>query len=764
MSSPGVELVTAWVRLVPTMEGATENVVKALAPGTKAAEAEGEKAGKGWSSKAKAAMAVGGAAAVAGTVAAFKGLYDIGSTFDDVTDTIRVGTGAQGAALDGLVETAKQVGLKVPAEFGKIGPTVADLNTRLGLSGKTLETVASQYLEAGRILGQDVDINATSAAFSAFRIEGDAVVGAMDDLFRVSQATGVGMNDLASGVQANAPALQNLGFGFQDSIALLGSLDKAGLNSTQVMASLSKGLVTLAKEGEQPQEAFRRVSSEIQGFIDEGNTAAALDLASKVFGTRGASQFVGALQSGVLNMNDLMAATGATGDTILGVGEETMDFAERWQMTMNTAMTALEPLATAVFTALGDGLTAAMPMLQALGAWVGENVGVIGVIAAVIGGTLVAAFVAWTASIWASTVALLANPITWVVLLIAGLIAAIVALVLNWDHVVKWITDVWNGFVAWLGDVWNGFVTWITDVWKGFLSWLSGVMSGFVTWWNGLWTGIGDFLRGLWDGIVAFFQAALDWIVNLFLNWTVYGLIMQHWDAIAGFFQDIWNGITRFIGDAIQNVANVIGSVTQGIANIWNGIWSGIGQFFSDVWNGILNAVWTFGGVFNDVFGGIAGFVSGAFSSVVDTVAGAVNGIIGLVNGAIDGLNSISVDIPDWVPLIGGQHWGLSIPSIPYLAKGATILPRPGGTVAVLAEAGRPESVVDTGLMNRALEEGIAGNGQSAATVQGPLVHVDQLIVDSDRRVDEVAQELYERAERAKRAGGRVNLGGAVTE
>ena len=636
MAGQGVELATAWVRLVPSMEGATDSITKALAPGTEAAAAEGEKAGHAWSAKAKVAMAAGAALAVAGTVAAFKGLYDIGSTFDDVTDTIRADTGLQGEALQGLVDVAKNVGSTVPAEFDAVGTTVADLNTRLGLTGDTLETVASQYLEAGRILGSDVDIASTSAAFSAFKIEGDAVVGAMDDLFRVSQATGVGMNELAAGVQAQAPALQAMGFGFQDSISLLGSLDKAGMNSTAVMASMTKGIVTLAKDGEQPADAFKRVTGELQGFIDSGDKAAALDLASTVFGTKGAAQMVAALESGVIGMNDLMGATGATGDTILGVGEETMDFAEKWQVTLNTAMTAIEPLATSVFTAIGDGLTAAMPTLEALGAWVSENTWSIGVLAGVIGVGLMAAFAALVAPVVASTVALLANPITWIVIAVMGLIAAIVALVMNWDAAVAWITDIWGGFIGWI----------------------TGVIDGFVIWWNELWTAVGQTITGIWGGFI-------------------------------GTITDLWNGFTGWLKE-----------MGDGIATWWSGLWEGIGDT-------IQNVADTFGTVFEK----IRGVIVGAFDGIVVLIKTPINAIIGLVNTIIDALNTISIDIPDWVPTWGGQKFGISIPKIPQLADGATVLPRSGGTLAVLAEAGKPESVVDTGLMNKALEQGLSGRG-----------------------------------------------------
>ena len=81
------------------------------------------------------------------------------------------------------------------------------------------------------------------------------------------------------------------------------------------------------------------------------------------------------------------------------------------------------------------------------------------------------------------------------------------------------------------------------------------------------------------------------------------------------------------------------------IAGIFTGNWT-------RAWNGIVN-----------IFGGI-------FGGIVSIAKAPINGLIGIVNTAISGLNSISVDIPDWVPLVGGQHWGLDIGHIPYLLHG----------------------------------------------------------------------------------------------
>lgn len=355
MAEQGIELATAYVNLVSSARGLGDSITGELADAGKQAESEGKKAGGKFSGAFGKGMAVAGGLAVAGG-AITKVLYDIGGTFDDVTDTIRVGTGATGDNLDSLIESAKAVGAAVPTEFDKAGSVVADLNTRLGLSGKTLETVAAQYIQAGNILGEDIDIQSTTAAFSAFSVEGDAVSGAMDALFQVSQATGVGMNELAKTASNAGPAMKNLGFGFEDTTALIGSLDKAGLNSTAVMASMSKGLVTLAKDGQSPKEAFRDVTSEIESLVASGKQGEAIDLASGVFGTKAAVQFVGAVESGTLAFGDLMGATGATGDTILGLGEETADLAESFTLLKNRGLLALEPVATRVFNTLSAGM------------------------------------------------------------------------------------------------------------------------------------------------------------------------------------------------------------------------------------------------------------------------------------------------------------------------------------------------------------------------------------------------------------------------
>jgi hypothetical protein len=65
---------------------------------------------------------------------------------------------------------------------------------------------------------------------------------------------------------------------------------------------------------------------------------------------------------------------------------------------------------------------------------------------------------------------------------------------------------------------------------------------------------------------------------------------------------------------------------------------------------------------------------------------GFVNVLIGGVNALIKGLNKISIDVPDWVPVIGGGKFGFNIPTIPKLAKGGVV---DKATLAMIGESGK---------------------------------------------------------------------------
>lgn len=362
MAESGGTVANAFVQIMPSIEGATGSITQAIMPEVSAAGTSGGAVfGANLLGGVKGKLMGAGAAIVGalGVKTITGGLMSIGEEFDSMTDTIIVGTGASGDALDDLCDSAKSIAKQVPASFEDAGDVVQDLNTRMGMTGKDLEETGKRVIATGKLIGESVDVSKLTGSFNAFGVANEDAAAKMDYLFGVSQATGIGFNDLTGILETNAPVLQNLGFGFEQSANMAGLLDKAGMDASGTISKMSKALVNLTEPGKSVQETFQNVIGEMQGYIDKGDTAAALDIASKVFGTKGAAQFVGALQSGAFSLDDIANAALGAGDGIMGTMEATADWPEKWEILQNKAKAALEPLAGALMT----GATEAMDLL-----------------------------------------------------------------------------------------------------------------------------------------------------------------------------------------------------------------------------------------------------------------------------------------------------------------------------------------------------------------------------------------------------------------
>ena len=377
----GINVANAYVQIMPSMEGATSSITDALMPAMQSAGDEGGALmGSGILDKLGTLkgplMAVGGA--LAGALAGAKvgeALLGIGGEFDAMTDAIVVGTGASGEALEALEDSAKGIATSVGGSFEEAGNIVQDLNTRLGLTGEDLDEVGQRVAATASLYGSAIDMESMSGAFAAFNVQADDMAGKMDYLFNVGQATGIGFDELTGILEKNAPALQALGFSFEESANMAGLLDRAGMDASGMMGRMGKALVELAQPGETAADAYQRVLGEMEGYIETGDEAAAMDLASSLFGTKGAAQFVGAVESGALSMDELTDAALGAGDGIMGTFEATADWPERWEQIQNKAKEALEPLGGALMQGVSDALTKVSDAMDEIDPAVLEDVG-----------------------------------------------------------------------------------------------------------------------------------------------------------------------------------------------------------------------------------------------------------------------------------------------------------------------------------------------------------------------------------------------------
>lgn len=200
-------------------------------------------------------------------------------------------------------------------------------------------------------------------------------------------------------------------------------------------------------------------------------------------------------------------------------------------------------------------------------------------------------------------------------------------------------------------------------------------------------------VSGLWkmistnpmSGTIAIITAVVAALVWLYQNWDLAKEKMQQFGSAAW---NVWQSVDSVVSNAIASIGEKfpmlagflsgLWSSVQAVANNLKNIFNSLIDFIGNVFAGNWSAAWQ---NITDIFGNI-------FGALGNLAKAPINAVIGTINGAINGINSISIDIPDWVPVFGGQTFGFSIPTIPMLAKGGFT-----DGVSIAGEAGQ-EAVI----------------------------------------------------------------------
>ena len=293
------------------------------------------------------AIAMG--AAFAGAVAvATKALYNLGAEFDNAYDAIRIGTGATGEALEALKDDFKDVYGSVPTTMEDASKAIADYNTRLGLTGKELSELSKQAIAVSGMLEEDLGttIETSSQAFQQWGINAKDMGKQMDYIFKVSQSTGISFNELMLNMQQYGPQLQDMGYSFEEASAMMGQMEKAGVNTTEVLAAMKKAVGTLAKEGISASAGMQIYYEKIKNAESAAEAAA---LANEVFGARAGSTMASAIRNGTMEIEAFTKALKESDESIMGAMWDTADATEKFGMLQQKFKLLIEPLASGVF-------------------------------------------------------------------------------------------------------------------------------------------------------------------------------------------------------------------------------------------------------------------------------------------------------------------------------------------------------------------------------------------------------------------------------
>ncbi|MGU8529753.1 hypothetical protein ACV3P9_14100 [Clostridium perfringens] len=139
-----------------------------------------------------------------------------------------------------------------------------------------------------------------------------------------------------------------------------------------------------------------------------------------------------------------------------------------------------------------------------------------------------------------------------------------------------------------------------------------------------------------------------SFITSVFTKFSNFltGIFTTDWTKSFGVFGNIINGFVKNIENRFNAIKRIFSGVIEFVKGVFTGDWS-------RAWQGVV-----------DIFGGIMDGLGAVIKAPLNTV-------ISLVNMAIDGLNKISFTAPDWIPGVGGKHFGVNIPKMNYLYTGA---------------------------------------------------------------------------------------------
>ena len=695
----GIELASAYVRLIPTTEGIGNAISDALGKETpKAGESAGRNTGKSFLGSFTNAMSgisqslkpIGDEMTksltlpIAGLATASMAAW---KQVDDGMDTVIQKTGATGEALQSMQNSVKNIATSIPVSFQDAGTAIGEVNTRFGVTGEQLEDISTKFLRFAKINGVDVNqsIDQVQKAISAFGLSTNDAGAFLDTLNKVGQDTGVSMDVLESGLISNSTALRGMGLNAASSATLLGNLEKSGVDVSTAMIGLKKVQANAMSEGISMQEAFVKALSSTDGAIS-------------VFGAKAGPQLYAAFQNGALSADMFTDSSVSLEDALGSVSntfDATLDPADQWQTVLNNLMQLGYEVAEAVMPSIQTAVDAIIPAIKDLAdGWsnldpgmqqaIIAGAGVLAVLGPVI--SIISGITGSIGKLSSGISMLLGHPI---LLAIGAIIAGLVLLYQNNEDFRNFVNEAWKNIQEVVGGV--------IDAIAGF--WTSTLQPTLQA--------IGDFAQNiLWPIIQVIFMAVGEVVQAVF-------------SLIAGSWQNILLPAFTAIGAFLSNVLMpVFCTVFNGIVTVVSAVFSAI----SDFWNGVLKPVFT--------------AIGDAAEWLIDAVRGPLTTIQDTFTNVFDGIKSFVSPIVDWLKGIFNFNWSLPHIDLPHFnisGEFSLVPPKvPHLSVDWFDRATKYPRILDGATIFGASGNKLLGGGETAREVIMSENYLKNLLTDGD--------------------------------
>jgi len=152
--------------------------------------------------------------------------------------------------------------------------------------------------------------------------------------------------------------------------------------------------------------------------------------------------------------------------------------------------------------------------------------------------------------------------------------------------------------------------------------------------------------------------------------------LYKNWDEIKAFGSRLWEDLKTGWTEGMESIKVAWADFGQNIKDTWSNMWGSVMDKYNSIKADIIGLTTNMITWVEGKFTSFKGFFLDIWAAITGGVKGYINNVIGFVNKLIDALNSIKVEIPDWVPGFGGQKFGIDLPHVPALATGTNYIPR----------------------------------------------------------------------------------------
>ena len=598
--------------------------------------------------------------------------YDMAAEFDDASAAIVEGTGASGEALDDLNESAQGAFGALANSDGSINAvasTLAELNTRFGLSGDAAEEATVKFENFADHTGTDgvKAVDSIADVMHRWGMDINDLDPLLDDLTTANQSCQMSVDDLTGYLASNSTQFQELGYSSDEALAMLISLSDGGANVSTVMSGLTKGIANLSGETDDVPGAFQAAVEAIKnsGSVSEalqqqvGDTGKTVE---EVFGKKAAQELATNIQNGSFAVDEWTTTLQNNDGALQSTTENATTMSDSWQQAVNNVQMALmstfAPAIQSVVTAVSGVITQVAqfvqqsPMAQAMIVGIATA---LGILAAALGISAIITMVTKAFALLNTT--MLANPVFLVVAAIAALVAGLIYAWNNCETFRNTVTAVFNVVRTFVVNAVTTIQKKVTEVFNKIRTTITTVMNGIKS------------------------------------------KITSIWNGIKSTTTNVWNGIKSGISNAINGAKNTVTSVMNGIKSKVTSVWNGIKSTVSNVVNGVKSTI-------SSGFNAAKSTVSNIFGSIKDKIKSVMDGAKNAVSNAISAIKSkfhFSWSLPKLkLPHISiSGKFSINPPSVPHFSISwhklgaifakATLIPTLGGIHGV-GEAG-PEAV-----------------------------------------------------------------------